>query len=153
MAADEYAREFEVIWADLDPNAHMRHTAFMDYGAQLRLAFLAERGMTMDELNRLGVGPILFREETDYLGEVRAGDRIRVTVELTGISDNRKHWGIRHRIFRGDGEPAAVINCRGAWMDLSKRRVCPAPDALYEALDAMPRSDDFRIIESRSTNA
>lgn len=35
----EFYKEFQVIWADMDPNRHMRHTAYNDYAAQLRVSF------------------------------------------------------------------------------------------------------------------
>lgn len=145
-----FQREFDVIWADLDPNGHMRHTAYMDYGAQVRLAFLNEHGFTLERFHRLRVGPILFREYTDYLREVRAGERIRVTLELTGLSENRKHWAFRHKVFKHDGELAAVINVRGAWFSLAERRVIPAPDELEAAVKAIPRAGDFQPITGKN---
>lgn len=33
-------KEFEVKWADLDPNRHMRHSAYNDYAAHMRVKFL-----------------------------------------------------------------------------------------------------------------
>lgn len=141
-----FSREFEVIWADLDPNGHMRHTAYMDYAAQVRLAFLTEHGFTLEKFHKLMVGPVLFREYTDYVREVRAGERIRVNLELTGLSDNRKHWAFRHSIYKSDGELAAVINVRGAWFSLRERRVAPAPEELQVALKDIPLAEDYAAI-------
>jgi acyl-CoA thioester hydrolase len=138
-----YAKTFEVRWADLDPNAHMRHSAYTDYGAQTRVGFLAEHGFTLERFQKLRLGPVLFREDTRFLREIRANERISVTAEVTGQSPNKKHWRIRHRIFRADGELACVIDCQGAWFDLVARKVVPAPPELEAALLAMPRSADY----------
>src|SRR5579862_1300117 len=99
-----YAKTIEVRWADLDPNGHVRHSAYADYGAQARIGFLAEHGFGLGQFQKLRLGPILFREDLKYFKEIRANERINVTVEVSGLSPNRKHWRIRHRVLRGDGE-------------------------------------------------
>ena len=139
----KYAKTFEVLWADLDPNAHMRHSAYNDYAAQARVGFLAEHGFTLEHFQKLRLGPILFREDTRFLREIRANERISVTTEATGQSPNRKHWRIRHCIFRADGELACVIDCQGAWFDLAARKVVPAPPELEAAMQQMPRAEDY----------
>ncbi|MGA9852109.1 MAG: thioesterase family protein [Gammaproteobacteria bacterium] len=138
-----HRREFEVRWADLDPNGHLRHTAYMDYAAQARVGFLNDYGFTLERFQKLRIGPVLFREETQYLHEVRANERIGVTTEVTGLSSNGKHWRIRHRIFRANGELACVVNVQGTWLDLVTRRVVPAPAELQEAMRKAPRADDY----------
>ena len=138
-----YAKSFQVRWADLDPNAHMRHSAYADYGAQARIGFLTEQGFGLPQFMRARLGPVLFREDLKYLKEVRANEVISVTCEAVGMSPNRKHWKIRHRLFRQDGELACIIDCQGAWLDLAQRKVIPAPTELQAVMDKMPRSEDY----------
>jgi acyl-CoA thioester hydrolase len=146
-----FERSYEVIWADLDANAHMRHTAYMDYAAQARVGWLHEMGFSIERLAALGVGPILFREETRYLREVRGGDRIRVGLELIGLSSNRKHWRFRQPIYRGsaraDADVAAVVEVQGAWLDLRARKVAPPPAELLAAIEAWPRAAGYAEFE------
>ncbi|HET7650918.1 MAG TPA: acyl-CoA thioesterase [Gammaproteobacteria bacterium] len=144
-----YSQTFNIRWADLDPNGHMRHTAYMDYAAQARVGFLAEAGFTMEKFHALHIGPVLFKEETQYLREVRANERITVTTELAGLSANGKHWRIRHRIFNQDNELACVVNVQGAWLDLAARKVVPAPAELRQAMQQAPRTDDYSEITPR----
>ncbi|HWP94618.1 MAG TPA: acyl-CoA thioesterase [Gammaproteobacteria bacterium] len=145
-----YQKTFEVLWADLDPNGHLRHTAYMDYGAQTRLAFLSDHGYTLERMQAERIGPILFREDTRYLREVRPNERITVSLAVSGLSANGKHWKIRHEIRRADGELACVIDCQGAWLDLAARRVTLPPAALAEVFARMPRTPDFEeIVSSR----
>jgi acyl-CoA thioester hydrolase len=141
--SEHYAKSFEVRWADLDPNAHMRHSAYADYGAQARVGFLAEHGFTLGQFQKLRLGPVLFREELKYLREIRPNEKISVSCEAVGVSPNRKHWKIRHRIFRQDGELACIIDCQGAWFDLVNRKVVPAPAELETVMAKMPRADDY----------
>jgi acyl-CoA thioester hydrolase len=136
-----------VRWADLDPNGHVRHTVFMDWATQCRVAALAAAGLTPRRFQELGCGPVLFHEETDYLREVDVGDRVTVTLEVIGASADWKHWRIRHRLTRRDGTPCAVVQVRGAWFDLATRRVVAPPAEIAEAFAGFPRGPDFAPIE------
>lgn len=146
-----FNRSFDVIWADLDANAHMRHTAYMDYAAQARVAWLLEMGFSIERLNQAGVGPVLFREETLYRREVRSGERIVVGLELIGLSENRKHWRFRQPIHKEGGELAAVVDVQGAWLDLRARKVGPPPPELLAAVEAWPRAADFALLAPHKT--
>ncbi len=137
------SKTFDILWADLDPNGHMRHTAYMDYAAQARVDFLHDCGFTLERFQHLRIGPVLLQEETRYLHEVRANERISVTTEITGLSSNGKHWRIRHRIFRAGGELVCVVSVQGAWLDLAARKVVPAPAELREAMRNASRADDY----------
>jgi acyl-CoA thioester hydrolase len=141
-------REYEIRWVDLDPNGHMRHSAYLDYGAQIRLGFLAEHGLDMARMAKLGIGPVLFREEIRYTAEIRGGENIRVALELTGVSRNRRHWRMRHRILKVDGKEAAVIEVQGAWLDLRARRITEPPEEVMAMVEDMPRAADFEEFES-----
>lgn len=143
QVADPYRREFQVRWADLDPNGHLRHTAYMDYAAEARVGLLNDSGFTLERFQKLRLGPVLFREETRYLHEVRANERISVTTELSGLSANGKHWRMRHRIFKADGSLACVVNVQGAWLDLATRKIVPAPAELQNAMRKVPHTQDF----------
>ncbi len=140
---DPYRREFQVRWADLDPNGHLRHSAYMDYAAQARVGFLNECGFTLERFQKMRLGPVLFREDTQYLREVRANERISVTTELSGLSANEKHWRMRHCIFKADNSLACVIDVQGTWLDLATRKTVPAPAELQAALHKMPHAQDY----------
>lgn len=136
----------EVRWADLDPNGHVRHTVFMDWATQCRVAALAALGLTPRRFQELGCGPVLFREETDYLREVDAGDRVTVALELVGASADWKHFAIRHRLTKGDGAHCATVLVRGAWFDLRTRKVVPPPAEIGAAFASFPRAADYAEI-------
>ncbi len=142
----EFSTDCEVRWADLDANAHARHTAYMDWATTCRLAAFAAVGLTMERLAELGVGPVIFREETDYLREVAGGDRITATFEMAGSSPDWKHWQIRHRLYRRDGVQCAVVVVRGAWMSLAERRVITPPAEIVAAAQRLPRAVDFTVM-------
>ena len=142
-----FETQCEVRWADLDPNGHVRHTAFMDWATQCRVAALTAVGLPPKRFQELGCGPVLFREETDYLREVDGGDRITITLELLAASPDWKHWQIRHRLTRRDGVHCSTVVVRGAWFDLRTRKVVAPPPAIAEAFASFPRAAGFAPIE------
>ena len=140
----------EVRWADLDPLGHARHTAFMDWATHSRIVAFATEGITTGRFQELGVGPVIFREEADYLREVSGEDRITVSFEFTGGSADWKHFRIRHLLTRQDGVHCATVVVRGAWLNLRERKVVVPPEPIARACQALPRSADFEVLDRGS---
>jgi acyl-CoA thioester hydrolase len=140
---DPCRREIQVRWSDLDPNGHLRHTAYMDYGAQARVGFLSDCGFTLERFRKLHLGPVLFHEDTRYLREVHANECVVVTTELCGLSIDGKHWRMRNRIFKADGTLACVIDVQGAWLDTTTRKIVAPPSELQDAMRKAPHTQDY----------
>ena len=132
------ATTYRTRWADMDPNGHMRHSAYADYAADQRLVLLAEWGYDIKEFARLRLGPILFREETVFLKEIHIGEEIRVDSCLRSVNDDGTRWSILHTIYKADGRVAATVTVDGAWLDLDKRKLTTPPAELAEAFRTLP---------------
>ena len=135
--------EGQVLWSQLDPNQHMRHSAYADFGAQARLTMLESLGLKPTELFAYNIGPILFREELFYRREIGINDSVKVTCELIKSRADGSRWSIRHEIFRGDGVKAATIIADGAWIDTVKRKLAVLPAELSELFMKTPKSADY----------
>ncbi len=144
----EFTTTCEVRWADLDLNGHARHTAFMDWATHCRVRAFAALGITTTRFLELGVGPVIFREEADYLREVPGDDRVSVSIEVAGASPDWKHFRFRHRLTRQDGSHCANVTVRGSWLDLRQRKVVVPPEAIVRACEALPRAADFEVLSS-----
>ena len=132
------ATTYRTRWADMDPNGHMRHSAYADYAADRRLVLLAEWGYNIKEFARLRLGPILFREETVFLKEVHIGEEIRVDSRLRSVNVDGTRWSILHTIYKADGRVAATVTVDGAWLDLDKRKLTTPPAELTAAFRTLP---------------
>ena len=128
------ATTYRTRWADMDPNGHMRHSAYADYAADQRLVLLSEWGYDIKEFARLRLGPILFREETTFLKEVSIGEQIRVDSRLRSVNDDGTRWSIMHTIYKADGRVAATVAVEGAWLDLDRRKLTVPPAELTEMM-------------------
>ncbi|GAB2952663.1 acyl-CoA thioesterase [Hymenobacter coalescens] len=143
----EYAKHYPIRWADLDPNGHMRHSAYNDYAAQLRLDFLTDAGFPLAQFAKLGIGPILFREDTRFLKEISPNETIKVRAQLAGLSSDGSRWRIVHTIYKQDGRESAIITVDGAWLDLRQRRLAVPPPELGEAMRQLERHNTYADIE------
>lgn len=140
---DRYIKTYEVIWANMDPNRHMRHTAYNDYAAQTRIAMFQEFGLSMEQLSRMGIGPILFREETRFLKEIVLSEEISVSCEVQGMRKDGSRWAFLHEIFKKEDIRAAEIVVEGAWLNIESRKLATPPEELQDLIHRFPRSADF----------
>ena len=134
-------------WGDMDFNAHMRNTAFLDKSADLRLMFFAEHGLPIDEFLRLGIGPVVRTDEIEYFREIRLLEEVRVTIAAAGLSDDGARFIIRNEFWRGDGDLAARVTSAGGWLDHKTRKLVVPPASLRSALQQLVRTDDFTVLK------
>lgn len=144
---EPYSKTYEVIWADIDPNRHMRHSVYNDYAAQTRVGMFDDYNLPLDKVAEMGLGPILFREETRFLKEIKMSEKITVTCAVQAMRANGSRWTIVHEIFREDGARAAVITVEGAWLNLESRRLGTPPDEMQEVMNRFPRTEDFSLTD------
>src|SRR6478672_511029 len=95
-----FNRVVQVRWSDLDPNFHVRHSIYYDWGAFVRVEFLNEYGLNYEIMQELKFGPILFREECVFRREVVSGDEIRMNLLLIRSKKDFSRWTIQHQITK-----------------------------------------------------
>lgn len=139
-------------WADLDPNGHVRHSVYYDWGAMVRITFLEQKGVGLAWMSRHGIGPVVFREEARFLRELRFGDELRIDLLLAAASPDGRKWRMRHRILRGE-ELTASIDLDGAWLDLRARKIVVPPTEIVMAFAQVERTADFTVLPSSGPRA
>lgn len=139
----EYKQLIQKRWADLDPNFHLRHSVYYDYGTQLRLQFLHAHGVTTQLMHARHFGPVLFREEAVYRREVKFGDPIYIDLTLQKCRRDYSRWTMQHHITKEDGTVCCTITIDGAWFDTKERKLAAALPEVVTMMEQMPRSADF----------
>lgn len=138
-----FEREIEVRWSDCDPNRHVRHSAYYDYGAHVRIRFFIEQGYAASKLDQLNLGPILFKEECSFIRELRPDDVIRINLLKGELAEDASRWVLHHEIFNQKGEKCAHISLKGAWMDLGARKLTIPPAGLAKAFHELPEGEPY----------
>jgi acyl-CoA thioester hydrolase len=139
----EFSRKIQVRWSDLDPNFHVRHSIYYDWGAFVRIEFLNEHGLNYQVMQELKFGPILFREECVFRREVVPGDEIIMNLQLLRSKKDFSRWSIQHQLTKSDGTLCAVLTVDGAWMDVVRRKLSSPPEKVHEVFAEMPKSQPF----------
>jgi acyl-CoA thioester hydrolase len=141
----EYKKDVEIRWSDLDPNFHLRHSVYYDYGAYCRICFLADNGITEAVMKEHAIGPILFWEECFFKKEIKFGDRISISLKLKKVSVDFRKFSMVHEIYKNNNELAAVLTIDGAWMHTQQRKIIVPPPIVINSLNVLPKTDDFII--------
>jgi len=109
-------------WADY--NGHMSESAYLLVFGDSADAFF--RFFGVDEAYR-AAGRSLFTAETHlrHLGEARAGDKLRLTLQVLGVDSKRLH--IAHEMFGDGGQQLATAEQMLLHVDTKAGRVTPFP--------------------------
>ena len=139
-----FTKQISLRWSDLDPNFHVRHSAYYDFGAQHRIEILESLGLTMKVLQQQHFGPILFREECVFRKEIKLADKITMQTKISKMRPHAARWSIIHEFPNEEGSLCAIITVDGAWMDTKLRKIAdPTPEIAVEAISLFPKSEDF----------
>src|SRR5215211_5159618 len=143
---DSFITPIQVRWSDLDPNYHVRHSVYYDYGAYCRITFLNSHAVTTAFFTQHHFGPILFREECIFKREIKLDDIVTIDLQLVKSRPDYSRWTIRHTITR-NGEHAATLSMDGAWIDTLQRKLTIPPELARKSFEKMPRIDTFEWIK------
>jgi acyl-CoA thioester hydrolase len=146
----EFTVSFKTKWADFDANRHMRHTAYNDYAAEVRVRYFKEQGMPIEDFAKENLGPILFKEETNFYKEIHLGEDITVNLTLKALSNNLERWKLQHQLFNEAGKLAAQVNVYGAWIDLVKRKLAVPSGKFKNLFSHLEKTVDFEEIILKS---
>ncbi len=149
--SEPFKKSFTVRWTDMDFNAHMRNTAYLDLAVELRMMFFQERGFSLHEFERLRVGPVVMRDEVEYFRELRLLQTVTVSLSLAGLSGDASRMRLRNEFFRDDGALVARITSTGGWLDLSARKLITPPDSVATLLRSLARAEDYQELPSSAS--
>jgi acyl-CoA thioester hydrolase len=140
---DRFEQRFHVSWGDLDGNAHMGNTSYLDRAADTRMHYFAQNGFTVKRFAAERFGPVVVRDELVYRKELRLLEEFKVDLELAGLSQDGVRFMLRNTFRNAANEIAATVTSEGVWFDLERRRPRPPPADLNGLMRALRRADDF----------
>lgn len=137
---------FKTRWSDFDANKHMRHTAYNDYAAEVRVRYFKQQGFTIQDFAKDNLGPILFNENTSFYKEIHMGEDITINLSLQAVSSKSERWKLQHQVYNESGNLAAEINIYGAWIDLEKRKLATPSETFHQLFSSLEKTTDFEEI-------
>jgi acyl-CoA thioester hydrolase len=141
-----FQKTIEIRWADLDPNFHVLHSKYYDFGATCRMAFMVENGLTPAVFMKHHFGPIIFREECIFKKEITFGDSVTVSFKVEKVTADFGRWTLICEIYKNEKTLAAIVTVDGAWMDTVARKLTTVPSEFAHIFDKAPKTDNFQIV-------
>lgn len=144
---ENFSMEMQVRWADLDPNFHLRHSVYYDWGASCRVEFLGQLGFTGEMMQRWQIGPILFREECVFRKEIRMSDKVTIDLKTLSAKRDFSRFSIQHTIRKNGDAISAVLTVDIAWIDIQKRKLAILPEEAKQFFSQSPLAENFQWLD------
>ncbi|WP_299225271.1 thioesterase family protein [uncultured Psychroserpens sp.] len=141
-----YKKDFEIRWSDVDANGHLANSAYVNYMSHTRVDFFKDKGLSIEELFKNGIGPIMFSEQIYYFKESFLSETISVSLSVSGLSEDGMFFKFEHNFYDKDGKHLASCDVLGSWIDLKTRKLTILPKDLKLILYKLPKSEDFKTL-------
>ena len=138
-----YSKKIEIRWSDIDPNFHLRHSVYYDFGAFIRISFMTENGLTPFVMQQQQIGPILFREECVFKREIHFNDSVEVNVKMVKATADMSRWTMAHEVWKNGDTLSAIITIDGAWLNTAIRKLATPPENFKKVFEQMPLAENF----------
>jgi len=122
-----FEKTYQVKWSDVDPNKHLRGSAYLDFTDHTRVAFMEANGMPVDLLVERNVGFVITSTNLQFKREILMNEVIRVDYQIDYFSDDYRKYGATHHIYKENGKLACEVKIEGFWINLKSRRVATPP--------------------------
>jgi len=141
---EDLVMPIQIRWSDLDPNFHLRHSVYYDWGAVCRVEYLNKAGLTLQRMQQLQIGLILFREECVFRREVRMGDVVTIDAKILKARRDFSRFTILHEIKKDTETVASIITVDIAWMSAVTRKLAALPEEDTKLLMQGPVAENFQ---------
>ncbi len=139
-----FSKTISIRWADIDPNFHLRHSVYYDFGTQQRIEILEQSGLTLNIMKEQGFGPVIFREECVFKREIKLSDTITITAKISKLNADASRWTFKHEFFNSSNKLCAVLTLEGGWLDTNLRKLAdPTPKIAIDVLNTFPKTIEY----------
>ena len=146
-----YTKQFEIRWRDLDANKHLGNSSYIDFMSHTRMSFFSDMGIGLEVMEGHQLGPIVFYEHIYYFQEIRLGNPITVSLEVTGISEDGRFIKIEHNFYDIKKKNLAFCEMLFSWIDLKSRKLGILNNELLELIHNFPKAKSFKILTREDT--
>lgn len=129
-----FEKKYKVKWSDVDPNRHLRGSAYLDFTDHTRVDFMESNGMTIDMLTKLNCGFVITNTNLQFKREILMNEVISVDYCIDYFSDDYRKYAATHQIFKENGKLACVVKVEGFWIDLKTRRIAIPPEEVIKLI-------------------
>lgn len=143
-----YQLNFVAGAGDFDVDGRFRGASFLDRAKDVRMLFFAEHGFSVDILRKQRLMPLALKDRLDYQRDLEPYGEYKVSLALSGMSEDGSRFAVRCDVIRADGKVAAKIISTCAWLDSALQKFTNPPPQLVAALKQLPLSSDYQTLLS-----
>lgn len=137
MTIDPFQVRLEVRAYELDTQGHVTTAAYLQYADHARWKLLEAAGIDLEELRGTGLGPVTLETTVRFVNELRFGHTVDVSCVFAWPGGRTGR--VTQQLHRADdGLLVAELRSVGGLLDLTTRKLVPAPEAVWHRLARRP---------------
>ncbi len=117
--------EFQVRWDEMDANGHLNYSSYLDYFSEARVHSVGSD--LFAELRKKGIGPVIYKAELDFLGEVFHPDTLHVVTWLDRLIGKTRTSIHQHIYSMQSGKLVSKGHFLAIFIDLKSRKPVRTP--------------------------
>jgi acyl-CoA thioester hydrolase len=145
-----YKKTFEIRWSDLDANRHVANSSYADILTEIRMTYLRENGFSQEAFQRHRIGPVIFTEEFYYIKEIKANEKITVTLELLANDERYRYVKFAHCIFNEEERLSVYSETFFGWFSLEERSLIEPPEKLQQIMKGLSKAEKYEVLTNVS---
>lgn len=115
---------------DVDMIGHVNHAQYLVYMEWARFEWLRDTGLTLEELTRRNLLPVVVRVQIDYKKELMMDEKVKVVSEPLRLGN--KSAVIQQRVVDEQGNTACEAEVTVVMIDAASRRATSLPEEFRE---------------------
>ncbi|PJZ66824.1 acyl-CoA thioesterase [Leptospira wolffii] len=116
-----FYHQIGVGWAEMNPEAKVNLDTIQYYLDDARIRSSYQSGLDLEDLQRKGVGPVVYKAELDYFGSLTFPEEIVIATVYQRSEKNR--LAFRHDVFSKRTRKLILTSVvHGLFMDLKRKR-------------------------------
>ncbi|MFC4077821.1 acyl-CoA thioesterase [Salinithrix halophila] len=132
--------ELTVRSTDVDMIGHVNHAKYLEYMEWARFEWMRGLGLTIEEMNRRRLMPVVVHVAVNYRKELRMDERVRVVSEPARLGN--KSVVIAQRLYNSTAELVCEAEITSVVIDAVKRKAAPLPPEFQELFETVKLTNE-----------
>ena len=116
----------------LDSFGHVNNAVYLQILEEARWEFITECGYGLQEILKIGKGPVILEISLKFIKELKLREKIRIETQCIDVQSKVLH--IAHKIFNSSQELATTANFILGFFDLNSRKIINQPPEWLRAV-------------------
>lgn len=116
---------------EVDTIGHLNNAKYLEYMEWGRFDWIITAGLSLEELHRRGILPVVVNINVNYRKELRMGDEVKIVSKP--VKYGSKSFVVRHELFNAKGELVCDADVTMVMIDAKARKTTDLPEEILSA--------------------